>query len=129
MPKSVPSVAFVSTMDGFNWGGSEELWSRTAVELCKRRFAVSASVVQWDKPHNNIRKMEDRGVNLWPRPQRYPFWKRGLQRVTRRGQSSSKIEVEKMLEAVKPSLVVLSAGAPYPPADLRNCASPRAFRL
>jgi len=118
MPKSVQSVAFVSTMDGHNWGGSEELWSRTAVELCNRRFAVSASVVEWDKPHGNIRKMEDRGVNLWLRPQSYPFWKRGLQRVTRRGQSSSKIEVEKMLAAVKPSLVVLSAGAPYPPADL-----------
>lgn len=118
MPKSVQSVAFVSTMDGFNWGGSEELWSRTAVELCKRRLAVSASVVQWDKPHRNIRKMEDCGVNVWPRPQCYPFWKVGLQRVTRRGQSSTKIEVEKMLKAVKPSLIVLSAAAPYPPADL-----------
>ena len=34
---------FIAAGYGKSWGGCEELWSRTAVDLAKEGFAVSAS--------------------------------------------------------------------------------------
>jgi glycosyltransferase involved in cell wall biosynthesis len=40
-------VAFVSTMEGCSWGGSEMLWSRTARRMTEAGHAVVASVRRW----------------------------------------------------------------------------------
>ncbi len=38
-------IAFVSTVSGFPWGGSEELWSRVARLLAKEGNQVGACVL------------------------------------------------------------------------------------
>lgn len=48
-------IVFVSTMDGIPWGGSEELWSRTALALLvDQGYAVSASVLEWSPLHKRV---------------------------------------------------------------------------
>jgi glycosyltransferase involved in cell wall biosynthesis len=111
-------IAFVSTMDGSSWGGSEELWSRAALDLLTQDFSISASVMEWHPLHVRVRNLSEHGVNTWLRPKNYPLWKLGWHRTAYRGVSSTAVEVGKMISAIKPALVVLSAGAPYPSIDL-----------
>jgi hypothetical protein len=47
-------ITFVSTMDSDPWGGSEELWSRTALDLLAQGFPVSASVPEWSPLHPQV---------------------------------------------------------------------------
>jgi glycosyltransferase involved in cell wall biosynthesis len=63
---------FVSTMEGYPWGGSEELWSRSAVWLVQNGHTVSASVHYWEQPHeklDNLSKygivIQQRKISLW----------------------------------------------------------------
>jgi hypothetical protein len=59
---------FIATGYGKSWGGCEELWSRTAVDLAKEGFAVSASIVAWSPPHRRVLDLADRGLDIWFRP-------------------------------------------------------------
>jgi len=68
-------IAFISTMRAVSWGGSEELWSRTALELMAQGFSVSASMREWSPPHPRIRNLAERGVEVWFRPAPRPLWK------------------------------------------------------
>lgn len=40
-------VLFISTMEVATWGGSEELWSASAIELLRRGCQVTAAVKRW----------------------------------------------------------------------------------
>lgn len=40
-------IAFFSTMGGLPWGGSEELWSRAAMELLERGHEVAFNCLTW----------------------------------------------------------------------------------
>jgi len=61
---------FVSTLVG-PWGGSEELWSRAALDLVSRGFSVSASMPELPSHHPRILELRARGVDLWLRPGSY----------------------------------------------------------
>ena len=112
-------VAFVSTMEGYAWGGSEELWSRAALDFLAQGMEVSASVREWKPLHVRTQQLSEQGVNIWLRPKNYPLWKRGWHRSAYRGVTSTAVEVGKMITATKPALVVLShdRGA-FPSIDL-----------
>ena len=105
-------------MEGYSWGGSEELWSRAALDLLAQDFSISASVIDWPPLHARMRHLSEQGVNIWLRPKHYPLWKRGWHRTAHRGVSSTAVQVGKMISATKPALAVLSAGSAYPPVDL-----------
>lgn len=106
----LPSILFVSTMDGDPWGGSEELWSRTALDLASRGFSVAASVVGWEPPHPRVLELAKGGIDLSFRPLRYPPWKRALRRIRSRWKSPLVLEVERQIHLGAPALVVLSDG-------------------
>ena len=48
-------VLFTTLNDHVNWGGSEVLWSNTAIELSKY-YQVSALIKKWDKEAEQIKK-------------------------------------------------------------------------
>jgi glycosyltransferase involved in cell wall biosynthesis len=114
----LPSILFVSTMDGDPWGGSEELWSRTALDLASRGFSVAASVVGWEPPHPRALELAKGGIDLSFRPLRYPPWKRVLRRVRSRWKSPLVLEVERQIHLGEPALVVLSDGGAFPNVEL-----------
>ena len=55
-------IAFISTMDGLPWGGSEELWSQAATRLLADGHDVLASVIGWLSTANDHRQRRDGGT-------------------------------------------------------------------
>jgi glycosyltransferase involved in cell wall biosynthesis len=117
---------FVSTMDGDPWGGSEELWSRTALDLLAQGFPVSASVLEWSPLHSRVLDLRARGVDLWVRPRWYSFGAHPWARLASRGKNLAAYAVTRLIVARPPALVVFSQGAPFPPIELiEACAARR----
>jgi len=104
-------------MAGEPWGGSEELWSRTALHLAAEGFSVCASVHDWSPPHKRLSALAEGGVDVWVRPSRYSIWKRAWRRVTC-AHNAHTVELRKRIFAKVPSLVVLSTGMALPPIEL-----------
>jgi glycosyltransferase involved in cell wall biosynthesis len=61
-------IAFVSTMGGYPWGGSEELWSQAALVLARRGHHVSASVPRWAGAREALDLLRREGVRVSERP-------------------------------------------------------------
>jgi len=111
-------IIFVSTMDGDPWGGSEELWSRTALDLAAQGFSVCASVHEWSPPHKRVLALVEGGVDVWVRPSRYSIWKRAWRKVTCTQEAFMVAELRKQIVSNVPSLVVMSSGSALPPIEL-----------
>jgi hypothetical protein len=111
-------IIFVSTMSSLPWAGSEELWSRAAVDLVRQGVRVSASVHGWSRPHQRILELAQAGIEIWFRPTEYPIWKRLWRKMYAANKLSIVIEVEKLFAARNPALVVFSDGGALPPVDL-----------
>ena len=57
-------IAFISTMRGIAWGGSEELWFEAAVEAVKQGHEVLASVGHWGKTAPKLQTLKNLGVEI-----------------------------------------------------------------
>jgi glycosyltransferase involved in cell wall biosynthesis len=101
--------AFVSAMIASPWGGSEELWSQTAVQLKRAGHDVQASIAHWPRLSDKVAALAQYGIKL----DAYPcasniegrvrrFWNR-LSLGTRRSHGR--------LKRFNPDLVVISQGA------------------
>jgi glycosyltransferase involved in cell wall biosynthesis len=95
----MPKVGFVSTMDAVPWGGSEELWRRTAERLCKQGVQTAAHVKWWPEVHPALRSLQEAGVAVTR--QRAP---RRFVRILQKSATTG------WLNRVAPDLVVLSLG-------------------
>ncbi len=56
--------AFVSTMAAWPWGGSEELWTRTAVQLKRAGHDVQASVVYRPRLSDKVTLLAKQGIGI-----------------------------------------------------------------
>lgn len=52
-------------MEGFPWGGSEELWARAAEELLSKGHRVSINVKFWNNPADGIKKLIQKGASVY----------------------------------------------------------------
>jgi glycosyltransferase involved in cell wall biosynthesis len=109
-------IAFISTLEG--WGGSEELWSQTALDLVAHGLPVTASVYALSPLPQRVRNLMQGGVEVWLRPSRYPVWKQAWRKVFASEKTWVAMEVEKFLAVRPPTLVVLSDWGPMPPVEL-----------
>lgn len=107
-------AAFVSTMAGLAWGGSEELWSRTAMRLCGLGHEVRCSVLKWDPQHPAIDNLAACVARVHFRPRRKSLMRRMADRMTARDVSPA-VDAASMrwLKSFKPDLVVISQGGPW----------------
>jgi glycosyltransferase involved in cell wall biosynthesis len=60
--------AFISTMDGSPWGGSEELWSQTAIQLKRSGHEVQATVVKWPHISDRVALLTKHGISVHLHP-------------------------------------------------------------
>jgi glycosyltransferase involved in cell wall biosynthesis len=118
-------IIFVSAMTTGAWGGSEELWSRTALDLVSQGFSVAASVIEWTPLHPRILDLAARGVQLQVRPRWYSLSKHPLRRIVSGDKDAAAVEVERLIAATSPALVVLSEGGPLPPFNLLELCAAR----
>jgi glycosyltransferase involved in cell wall biosynthesis len=95
-------VAFISTMDGWQWGGSEELWSQSAAQLKREGHDVQASVAYWPIRSEKIDALVEQGIEIETRGgQPRNIWRK-LNPNFRRGFDR--------LKSFSPDLVVISQG-------------------
>jgi glycosyltransferase involved in cell wall biosynthesis len=112
-------ILFVSTMVGSPWGGSEELWSRAALEFAAQGVPVSANVHMWSPPHPRTLELIDRGVEVRFRPIPYPLLKRAWLAFTSPRNTPLVAELERHIDAIKPQFVVISeGGGAFSPIEL-----------
>ncbi len=101
------NFAFVSTMDGSPWGGSEELWSQAATRLNNEGHKIWASVQPWPQLADQLVALSKQGVHLETHSWRQPPPRRRIwNRFSRRPSDDSFTR----LREFNPSLVVLSQG-------------------
>jgi glycosyltransferase involved in cell wall biosynthesis len=117
MSKQAP-IAFVSTMGSNLWGGSEELWSLTALRLAVQGVPVSVSMSQWPSPPQIVTKLLQAGAHLQQRPSPRSVIVRAWRQLTRENRMAIVVDVERFLRTVRPALIVLSDGNVLPPVEL-----------
>ncbi len=106
-------IAFVSTMEGTPWGGSEELWSQAAQHLASKNHQVFVSVHGFATIPRQIHALQNAGIHCHFRS------KTGVSRAKRfyHALTSSiewrrqRWERQRWLRRIKPQLVCISDGA------------------
>jgi glycosyltransferase involved in cell wall biosynthesis len=97
---------FVSTMNDFAWGGSEELWSRAAVRLREEGHEVRASVAHWPRLSEKITMLARRDVRIDHHPSMCDTRGRRLRNKLLLDRSRAQAR----LKRYRPDLVVISQG-------------------
>jgi glycosyltransferase involved in cell wall biosynthesis len=117
MDHSGKPIVFVST-GGSPWGGSEELWSQTALCFATARVPVAASVLKWPGGMpKQVRRLIQVGVQVQQREMQQGLLERVYRRAFRPEISLPAMELTAFLRNLSPGLVVLSAGGPLPPIE------------
>jgi glycosyltransferase involved in cell wall biosynthesis len=107
-------VAFVSTMAGSPWGGSEELWSRTAMRLSGLGHQVECSVVKWSEQLSPLQNLDACGAKLRFRPRQKSVLTRMAHKIfSRDGTQDFDVVSMHWLNRSRPDLVVISQGGPW----------------
>jgi glycosyltransferase involved in cell wall biosynthesis len=101
---------FISTMCGARWGGSEELWTRTAAHLRRAGCHVGASVQHWPELAPQIQELQHQGVDIFVRkPASRSLGRRLWRRISSQFRPPVSSE-EQWLRRQKPDLVIISQG-------------------
>jgi glycosyltransferase involved in cell wall biosynthesis len=98
--------AFVSTMADWPWGGSEELWSQTAVRLKRAGHDVQASVAYRPRLSDKITLLARQGIRL----EIYPSYRVGMARRIWNKLTLRYRRSYGRLKRFKPDLVIISQG-------------------
>lgn len=105
-------IAFVSTLKGSPWGGSEELWTSACFRALENGHQTLVSRYKWETEHPKLAQLQDAGAVLCFRPRRpnkiarlfpNPAWLRDIR-------------------AFEPDVICLSQGGAY------ECAGHRSAR-
>jgi glycosyltransferase involved in cell wall biosynthesis len=99
--------AFITTMDGVGWGGSEELWSQAAIQLKRAGHEVRASVAYWMRESDGGKAIEQQGLKL---EAQYPRSGTGRNRRIWNKLSLNNQRSLGRLKRFNPDLVVISQG-------------------
>jgi glycosyltransferase involved in cell wall biosynthesis len=101
---------FISSMCGYPWGGSEELWSQAALRLQSSGHKVAASVVWWPQLSPKVMALAGKGIELYSAKPlgRLPLAVRAWKKIPSwLGQTPKEFG---WLRRQKPDLVVISQG-------------------
>jgi glycosyltransferase involved in cell wall biosynthesis len=104
-------IGFVSTMHGCPWGGSEELWARTAVRLKEGGQKVMVSMCDWPDTARPVyfRNLVNNGTLYLRRKELFPN-KMDRLRGKMKEWAGLNDEVTRWIEKHSPTLMVFSAG-------------------
>lgn len=110
-------VIFISILDA-GWGGSEELWSRTALSLVQNGALVSASVGEASAKHPRVSALRDHGIEIWTRPAWYSRRRQPFRAYMSRGKTPLSYETERLIKARPAALVAVSYSGCLPPISM-----------
>ncbi len=95
-------IGFVSVMESYSWGGSEELWSRAAIRLLERGFTVGANVKGWPETPEPLQRLEEAGGQIARRAGDSSIVGKIIRRVSKPPTA--------WLDSFRPDFVVISDG-------------------
>ena len=105
-------IAFVLTMGDAPWGGSEVLWSQTAVLALQQGHMVFVSAYRWPEVQPQLLALQQKGAILFRRPSyRIDISSRIIARLKLTVKVRS--EEVKALETFAPDLVIFNQGGAY----------------
>ena len=107
-------ILFLST--NLEWGGSEELWSRTALKLAMEGRDVIAVVRTSLLAQKRVLELQESGACVLSYPLPVTLWRRARRKLS--GKTWSVLDLEKLLPLGRPALVVTSDGSALPPIDI-----------
>lgn len=98
---------FYSCMSGVPWGGSEELWFRTARWLQKQNHQIGVNFKWWPRAADQLNEIAHGGGSVWFRDRPLTFWETQKQRFAalRGGQRGSS-----WIEEFAPDAVLVTLG-------------------
>jgi glycosyltransferase involved in cell wall biosynthesis len=96
-------VAFISTNEFAPWGGSEELWSQTAIRMANQGFTVIANIKGWNPEAKQIANFEQANCQVVRRWYSQNFTTRILRKLGLNKNSN-------FLDSFSPNFVVISQG-------------------
>lgn len=104
-------------MSGMPWGGSEELWWRSALLLQNQGHEITVNYKFWENQAEQLAELEEKGANIWLREKpTKSYWHSKFLNVFRKIQPTNGSD-EKWLEKEKPDVVLFSLG--YHPDRIR----------
>ena len=107
----MPSVFFISMMSASPWGGSEELWYRTALLAAKKGWRTACAVYHWKEKENRLAPLLEAGCSIHYLPNKGRRKKNLLDRIQNK---ISKARVKKIIHHLpvdEYDLVVVNMGA------------------
>jgi glycosyltransferase involved in cell wall biosynthesis len=70
------SVFFLSLMNGAAWGGSEEVWFRTALWMSRNNYRVGIGCYDWKEKQDRINKLKEAGCHIYLFPNKKGLFKK-----------------------------------------------------
>ena len=70
------SVFFLSLMNGAAWGGSEELWFRAALWMCKNDYKIGIGCYDWAEKQDRITELKNAGCRMYLLPNKKGLFKK-----------------------------------------------------
>jgi glycosyltransferase involved in cell wall biosynthesis len=64
----MPSIFFLSLMNGAPWGGSEEIWHKTALHCAGRGWKVGCAAFAWEEKEEKFSTLEKSGCRVFRVP-------------------------------------------------------------
>ena len=106
-------IAIVSVMEGYPWGGSEELWYQMAKEALKQGHQLFISYKKWEDTPPKLKELEQKGANIYFRENtvRYPsLIKRALYKLLDKKAQIKHEDSFKWLDNIQPNIILVNEG-------------------
>jgi glycosyltransferase involved in cell wall biosynthesis len=107
-------ILFLST--NLDWGGSEELWSQTALKLAMERLDVIALVHPSLLAQKRVSELQECGGRVLSYPLPVTAWRFARHKLS--SKTRNVLDLEELLHSLRPDLVVISDGSALPPIDI-----------
>jgi glycosyltransferase involved in cell wall biosynthesis len=107
----MPSVFFISLMAGSPWGGSEELWYKTALYAAKKGWKTGCAVYHWPAKEDKMEALKNAGATVYYLPNKGRSKRSLLERIQNK---ISKAKVKAVIQSLphrEYDVVVISQGA------------------
>lgn len=107
----MPSVFFISLMAGTPWGGSEEIWYKTALLAQRRGWKVGCAVYHWEEKEKKMQPLKEGGADIIYFPNRGRAKRNLIERIQNKISKQRIKKVIPTLPVEKYDLVVVNMGA------------------
>jgi hypothetical protein len=106
----MPSIFFLSLMNGAAWGGSEEIWYKTALYCVAGRWKVGCAAFEWKAKETQLTTLEKNGCHVYRIPNKGRSKKNIVEKVLYKFTKRQQVRFCRSLPFNEYDLVVVNLG-------------------